>query len=60
MLRHTMSRKAPFAWRHCHASQSLVDSLRQAFLGVTLDQRAYIKDVFLKDLTPYEPTLLGT
>ena len=33
MPRHTMSRNVPFAWRHCQASQSLVDSLRRLSFG---------------------------
>ena len=45
-----MSRNAPLAWRHCQASQSLVDSVRRLSLRVPLDQCAYIKDVFLADL----------
>ena len=45
-----MSRNAPLAWRHCQASHSLVDSVRRLSLRVLLDQRAYIKDVFLADL----------
>jgi len=31
--RHTMSRNAPLAWRHCQASQSLVESVRRLSCG---------------------------